>query len=159
MGGKDLILRQSADPSGTATNGAQLALRDTASVAADGACVAAVVRLGELAGRSKVQCGESGRLPEKMGAGKSGELLKGIHQWRVNGYIELIWSALTGRALRPSPNPIRVGVWWREVHGIEKREGIIRELGRVGESVEILWRRHGLPGRANAATGAATRVS
>jgi len=66
MGGKDLILRQSADPSGTATNGAQLALRDTASVAADGACVAAVVRLGELAGRSKVQCGESGRLPEKM---------------------------------------------------------------------------------------------
>ena len=65
---EDCVARELADPTSSAPDGAQLHGRDAAAVAADRARLAAAVRLGELAGRRKVEPGEGVRFAEGVTA-------------------------------------------------------------------------------------------
>lgn len=65
-GGKDLITGQSAHTASTIANGLLLDGRDAAPVATDRAGLAAVVVLGELAGRGEIEGGKCARLSEEM---------------------------------------------------------------------------------------------
>jgi len=89
--GEDLVAGQTADTSGTTADGAGLRRREAAPVAADRACVAAVVRLGEFAGRGKVEACEGALRAEEMTVKMLATLM--LRVMVVRGYGLTGWAA------------------------------------------------------------------